>query len=184
MDDEAYDGLIGAFPYAVRSSESWVFRSYVFVGGLASVLAALLFLFGIIAILGETSVASSGALSLTQAFFVVVALGVIVPLLAPVLFVARQHRKGLSTDGYDLAMGAVGYGFLVSLYVALIVSVPPNAQEPTGGALGPLVEFLYDLPQWAGVIPMAVAAAAILLLHRFAAGRSGAGEADADGGTS
>ena len=182
-DDDAYGGLFGAFPYAIKSSDSWLFRSYAVVGGLAALLAGLVFLFGVIDLLGETSVPTSGTVSLTQAFFIVVALAVVVPILAPVLAVARWHRFGIATRGYDGAMGVAGYAFLASLYVALVISVPPGAQEPTGGVVGPVVEFLYALPQWAGLIPMGVAAAAILLLHRFAKRRTGPGEADADGGT-
>jgi len=182
MADDAYDGGLGAFPYALRSSDSWLFRSYALVGGLAAVLAGLVFLFGVIDLLGETSVASSGTLSLTQAFFVVVALAVVVPLLAPVLAVARWHRFGIATRGYDGAMGVAGYAVLASLYVALVVSVPPGAQEPTGGVVGPVVEFLYALPQWAGVIPVGVAAAAILFLYRFVTGRTGSVGLEADGG--
>ncbi|MFW5919795.1 MAG: hypothetical protein ACOCSF_06335 [Halanaeroarchaeum sp.] len=182
-DDDAYGGVLGAFPYAIRSSDSWLFRSYALLGGLAVLLAGLVFFLGVVTLLGETSVTTSGTLSLTQAFFVVVALGVIVPLLAPILFVARRHRMGQATVNYDLAMGVAGYAFLASLYVALVISVPPSAQEPTGGVVGPVVEFLYDLPQWAGVVPVGVAAVAILVLHRFAQRRSGSGEVDAEDGT-
>jgi len=181
MDDDAYGGLVGAFPYAIRSSDSWLFRSYAVVGGLAALLAGLVFLFGVIDLLGDTSVPTSGTVSLTQAFFIVVALAVVVPLLAPVLAVARWHRFGTGTRGFDGAMGVVGYAFLASLYAALVISVPPSAQEPTGGALGPVVEFLYGLPPWAGLIPMAAAAVAILFLYRFVTGRRGPDEAEADG---
>lgn len=182
-DDDAYGGLFGAFPYAIRSSDSWLFRSYAVVGGLAALLAGLVFLFGVIDLLGETSVPTSGTVSLTQAFFIVVALAVVVPILAPVLAVARWHRFGIATRGYDGAMGVAGYAVLASLYVALVISVPPGAQEPTGGVVGPVVEFLYALPQWAGVIPVGVAAVAIPFLYRLVTGRAAPGEADADGGT-
>ncbi|HKL29153.1 MAG TPA: hypothetical protein VJ898_07775 [Natrialbaceae archaeon] len=182
-DDDAYGGLFGAFPYAIKSSDSWLFRSYAVVGGLAALLAGLVFVFGVIDLLGDTSVPTSGTVSLTQAFFIVIALAVVVPILAPVLAVARWHRFGIATRDYDGAMGVAGYAFLASLYAALVISVPPSAQEPTGGVVGPVVEFLYALPQWAGLIPVGVAAATILLLHRFAKRRTGPGEADADGGT-
>jgi hypothetical protein len=182
-DDDAYGGLFGAFPYAIKSSDSWLFRSYAVVGGLAAVLAGLVFLFGVIDLLGDTSVPTSGTVSLTQAFFIVVALAVVVPLLAPVLAVARWHRFGIATRSYDGAMGVAGYVFLASLYVALVISVPPSAQEPTGGVLASVVEFLYALPPWAGLIPMGLAAAAILVVHRLAKRRTGPGVADADGGT-
>ncbi|MEF8756818.1 MAG: hypothetical protein V5A33_01145 [Halobacteriales archaeon] len=182
-DVDAYGGLPGAFPYAIRSSDSWLFRSYAVVGGLAALLAGLVFLFGVIDLLGETSVPTSGTVSLTQAFFIVVALAVVVPILAPVLAVARWHRFGTGTRGFDGAMGVAGYAFLASLYAALVISVPPSAQEPTGGLVGPVVEFLYSLPRWAGLIPMAAAAAAVLFLYRFVTGRRALDEADSGGGT-
>jgi hypothetical protein len=189
-DEDAYGGVFGAFPYAWRSSDSWLFRTYVVVGGLAAVLSALLFVFGVIEQIAETSVPGGGTLSLAGAFFIIVALAVVVPIVAPVLFVARRHRHGLATRGYDVAMGAVGFAFLASLYAALIVSVPPGQQESVGGFLAPVVRFLYALPQAASLGVLAIAAGAILVVHRVAGGRTrptapvaaaeGNGDADAE----
>ena len=182
-DEDAYGGVFGAFPYAWRSSDSWLFRTYVVVGGLAAALSALLFVFGVIEQIAETSVAGGGTLSLAGAFFIVVALAVVVPIVAPVLFVARRHRHGLATPGYDVAMGAVGYAFLASLYVALIVSVPPGQQESVRGVVAPVVRFLYGLPQAASLVVLAIAAGAILVAHRVAGKRTrpGGSSTDAEG---
>ncbi|SDZ94069.1 hypothetical protein SAMN04488065_1337 [Haloplanus vescus] len=162
-----YGGVIGAFPYAFRASDSWLFRSYVVLGGLVTVAVGLLFVTAVIGVIAGTTGGRGGNLTLSRSFFAVVGLFVVVPLVAPVLFVARRHRRreGVA-DRYDAALGLTGYLFVASLYVGLVISVPPGQQTATTGALAPVVETLYGLPQFAGVVPPLAVSALILLCHR------------------
>lgn len=171
-DDEGYGGFLGAFPYAYRTSESTLFRSYVVVGGLVALLVAVLFLLAVpVWVAGTLRAAAS--VTLSRAFLFVVWLAVFVPLVAPVLLVARRHRRGGADDGadalrYDLAMGAAGYLFVASGYLGLLASAPPGSRSEPAGVVAPVVTFLYGLPRVAGVVPPVVAALLIAAVHLLA----------------
>ncbi|MFC7197426.1 hypothetical protein ACFQL4_26935 [Halosimplex aquaticum] len=162
----AYSGILTAFPYAFRASESRVFRSYAAVSGLCSAGIVLLFAFAIVVLLGGTAGAPGGLFTFSRAFFLFLMLLVVAPLVAPVLLVARRHRRSGSTTRYDRALALSGYGFLAALYVMLVISIPAQQQSPPTGALGPIVALLYDLPAVAGVVPPLVVVGAMILVHR------------------
>lgn len=164
-----YGGVLGAFPYAFRASDSWLFRSYVVLGGLLTVAVSALFITAVIGVIAGTTGGRGGNLTLSRSFFAVVGLFVVVPLVAPVLFVARRHRRHEAADDtrYDDALALTGYLFIGALYVGIVSSVPPAQQTTPTGALAPVVSALYALPQPAGVVPPLVAAGAIALVHRW-----------------
>lgn len=167
MTDD-YGGVLGAFPYAFRATDSWLCRSYVLAGGLSTVAVSVLFIAAVIGIIAGTTGGRGGSLTLSRSFVAVVGLFVVVPLVAPVLFVARRHRRtDPVNDRYDAALAATGYLFVVALYVGLVISVPPSQQTTPTGALAPVVAALYALPQLAGLVPPLVAAAVIPLCHRL-----------------
>ena len=167
-DGDAYSGLLTAIPYAVRASRSWLFRGYVVVGTLAAIVVTVLMALALVVVFGATATDSGGgSLTLSRAFYVVVGLFVVGPMLAPTLLVARRHRREGSTRRYDMALGLAGFAFLGSLYLGLLTSVPPGQQETVGGALAPLVRWLYALPQLAGLAPPVFAAGLIALAHRL-----------------
>jgi hypothetical protein len=169
-DDDAYSGVLGAIPYAIRASDSWTFRGYAALGTLVVAFVAVLFAFAIVGVFAATTGGRGGTFSFSRAFFVFVALLVVAPLLAPILSVARKHRRGAGEASYDLRMGGLGLALLASLYVGLVATVPPEQQESYGGVgepvVVPLVEFLYGLPRVAGLAFPAVVSVAILLYHR------------------
>jgi len=164
---EDYGGLVGAFPYAFRASDSRLFRSYVVVGTVATAAVTLLFVTALVGVIAATSGGRGGSLTLSRSFFAVVGLFVVVPLVTPVLLVARRHRRAGSTDRYDAALATTGYLFLLSLYVGLVISVPPGQQTTPAGPLAPVVAVLYALPQYAGVVPPLVATALVGVCHRL-----------------
>jgi hypothetical protein len=165
-DDDSYAGVFGAFPYAFRSSGSYLFKSYALVGGFLALAVALLFGLSVVVLLGATAGAPGGSFSFSRAFFIFIGLTVVAPLLAPILFVARRHRRGVSTARYDATLAALGYVFVGSLYLAGIISTPAEQQELVTGAFAPLVEFLYGLPRLAGLVPPLAVAVLIVLAGR------------------
>lgn len=170
MSDETYGGALGAFPYAARASSSWSFRVYVGVAALVGAGSLALFLLSLVGIIASTA-NQTASVTLVRAFLVVVWLAVAVPVVAPVLLVARRHRLDRSVDPrYDSGLATAGYLFLAALYVGLLASVPPDMQQPATGAMAGVVEFLYGLPQIAGVVPPLLAAAHIWVLHRVLGG--------------
>jgi hypothetical protein len=164
--EDGYGGLLGAFPYAFRTSDSRLFRGYVVVGGLVAVVATVLFASSLVTLLADTFRTSGGTFTFSRSFVVVVALGIVAPILAPVLLVARRHRRTASTVRYDRALATAGFCFLLSIYLALVISAPPAVRDEPPALLAPLVRVLYDLPQIAGLAPLLVGAALIYLAHR------------------
>ncbi|PSP71990.1 hypothetical protein BRC86_13720 [Halobacteriales archaeon QS_3_64_16] len=167
-NESTYSGLLSAFPYAIRRSDSWLFRSYALLGGLLALGLVLLFVLALVVVIAATTAGAGGTFSLSRAFFVLVGLSVVGPTLAPVLFVAHHHRREGADRRYDAALALAGYLFAASLYVGVIITIPPEQQATPAGALAPVVEFLYGLPALAGLLPPVLAAIGIYLVHRFA----------------
>ncbi|PSP97405.1 hypothetical protein BRC94_10255 [Halobacteriales archaeon QS_5_70_17] len=167
MSDEPYSGLLGAFPYAFRSSESRLFRLYAVVGGLLALAVALLFGLALVAVLGQTATAEGGTFTFSRSLYVLVGLFAVAPLVAPVLFVARHHRRNGADRGFDARMATAGFLFVLALYLAAVVSTPAEQQQTTAGALAPVADTLYALPRPLGpAIPAAVAVGMYLLARR------------------
>lgn len=165
--DGTYRGAIGAFPYAFRVSESRLFRSYVVVSALVALLVILLFTGAVVVAFGNTFQAPGGTFTFSRAFVAFVGFALVAPMVAPVLFVARRHRReGGSPGGYDRVMATAGYAFVASIYVALLISAPAELRETPPAVVAPVVEFLYGLPQVAGLVPLVLAGVAIYLVHR------------------
>lgn len=156
MAEEAYGGLVGAFAYAIRRSRSWLFRTYVVASAALGVFVALLLVLAVV-----TWIARPVAFG-ERALLGVIAILLLVPLFAPVLVVARRHRRGRPEASADRWLGLAGYGFVVGLVLALYISDPsPHAVE---GAFGPAAAWLDALPDSYGLLPPALAAAAIVVV--------------------
>lgn len=160
--DDGYGGLLTAFPYAVRRSDSRALRLYAVASALLGVLVV-----AVLALAAVVWFANPSGLFGERAMLGVIAIAVLVPLFAPVLLVARRHRHGRSDAGYDRALGLAGFAFVLSLWVGLVVSVPPGQQAEPTGVLAPVAAALYALPgRWAFVPPL-VGVAIIVLAHRL-----------------
>ena len=170
-----YGGLFGAFPYAFRHSDSRLFRLYVVVGGLLAGVLTLGFAIAFaLAIAQSVGLAAGGLSSFVRAFVVFVGFLVVTPLVAPVLFVARHHRRVGNDSAYDRALAVAGFAFAVSLYLAVVASMPPEfvldgepvARPAPSGLFAPVVAVLYAVPAVAAPVIPAVVAAAGYLVHR------------------
>jgi hypothetical protein len=163
----AYRGVLGAFPYALRASDSWIFRSYALVSVVVGGGLGLLFTFGLVVLIAQTASIAGGSLTLSRAFYVVVGLLLVLPVVTPTLLVARRHRREGSTPRYDAALALAGYLLVASLYVGLVITVPADQQTVPEGALAPVVTALYDLPPVAAVGPPLAGVLAIGAAHRL-----------------
>jgi hypothetical protein len=161
-----YKGILTAFPYALRASESRTFTLYAAVSGLLGAVVVLLFTFALVTLLGSTGGAPGGTFTFSRAFFIFLMFLVLAPLVAPVLFVARRHRRVGSDPRYDRALALGGYGFLLALYLALVITTPADLREDPGGVVGSVAAALYGLPDAVAVVPPVVAALVIYLTHR------------------
>jgi hypothetical protein len=166
-DDEPYGGALGAFPYAIRSSDSWTFRAYAATAAVVAVLLVAVFVLSLVGVVASTA-NQTASVTLVRAFVLLVMLLVVVPSVAPVLLVARRHRLDQPVDSrYDGALAWTGFTYHAALYVGLVASVPPDLQTAPSGPLAPLVALLYGLPRLAGHVPPLVAALGIWGVHRW-----------------
>lgn len=164
---DGYGGLFGAFPYAFRHSDSRLFRLYAVLGGGLALMLGLGFLAAfVVAVAGSVGLAVGGTQSFVRAFVLFVGFLVVFPLLAPVLLVARHHRRTGDDRRYDRSLAATGFLYAFSLYLAAVVSTPPDQQEAVEGLLAPVVSVLYGLPAPVGLLPPVVAAVVVSLAHR------------------
>ena len=161
---ESYGGVLGAIPFAIRNTRSWTMRIYGVVGACAAAFITVVVILALVVWMGETAGMDSGLFLVSRALYVVAGFAAVAPLLAPLLFVARRHRRGLAVaDGYDRRLAYMGFLFLGSLYVGMVITAPADLREPTESTL---VSALYTLPPFVGVIPPLAAAAGIFLTHR------------------
>ncbi|MEZ3143744.1 hypothetical protein [Halobaculum sp. MBLA0143] len=161
--ERAYGGLLGAFPYAARRSESWLFRSYAVVSALVAVFLAVVFTLALVQQLGATA---GARFSIARAFVILVGLAAVAPTVTPVLLVARSRRRGADRRrGYEAGLALAGYTFVVSLYGLVVASAPAQFQQTPSGPLAPLVSFLYDLPSVYALAIPAAGAAVIAVVH-------------------
>lgn len=174
MADDGYSGVFGAFPYAFRRSESRLFRSYVLFGGLLAVFVAVFFTLALIVVISRTIGGTGGTLTFARSLFVLLALLIVAPLIAPVLFVARRHRRTDSDARYDAVLAATGYLFVGSLYLGAVASMPAEfaldgetttRPEPSG-VTAPIVELLYAMPETLSWTIPVTGAVIIYLAHR------------------
>ena len=170
-----YSGLLTAFPYAFRHSDSRLFRLYAVVGGLFAALLGIVFaLAAIISISQSAGLAVGGTDAFVRTFVVIVGFVVVVPVVAPVLLVARRHRREGSDPAYDSALAVAGLVYLLSLYLMLVASIPETftldgetvPRPPATGLFGPVLSLLYAIPPIASPVIPVVAAAAGWLVHR------------------
>jgi len=165
-DDTAYSSVFGAFPYAFRTAESRLFRSYAVVGTLVAIVAALAFVVSLMITLSDTLAGSVGTFSFSRAFIIVVGLMVVGPLIAPILSVAYRRRTGGGDAQYEARIGALGYLYIFTLILFLLITAPPEYRDPPSGVFAPLIEALYGLDPAFGFLPPTLVAIAMYLAHR------------------
>ncbi|AAG20163.1 MULTISPECIES: hypothetical protein [Halobacterium] len=173
---DSYSGLLSAFPYAFRESDSRLFKSYAVVSAVLGGLFAFLMAGALVVLISNTAGGSGGSLTLSRTFYVVLGLFVFLPLVSPVLFVARRHRRALSVNpAYDAGVSTAGYLFVVSVYLGVVASMPATyrvagelaSRPPPSGVAAPLIAALYGIPpQFSPVVPLA-GAVLVYATHRW-----------------
>jgi len=160
---DSYRGVFGAIPYAIRETESWTMRVYGVIGTLAAGLIATVVTLALVVWMAETANVQGGTFLFSRSLYVIAGFAAVAPLLAPLLFVARRHRRDDPVKpGYDRTLALGGFLFLCSLYVGLIISAPAELRDPTDSVL---LGALYGLPQLAGVVPPVLAALVVFAIH-------------------
>lgn len=159
-----YGGLLGAFPYAFRDSESTVFRSYVVTCIFLAVLIGGLFLLAIPVWIAAT-LRTPASVTLSRSFLLLLWLLVFIPLVAPVLLVARRHRRHEADPWYDSGVAISGYLFVIGTYLGLVIGAPAGSRTAPQGEVAVLVSLLYELPRLGGLLPPLIAVLLMALVH-------------------
>ncbi|WP_162224450.1 hypothetical protein [Halorussus amylolyticus] len=159
--------VAGSFRQAFGETDSLLMRSYVVVsavlGGLLGIFLLLALPVWIFNTLGGSEFAT-----FSRTFLVVGGVVLFAAMVAPVLSSARRHRRETASRRADFLLAASGYLFVLSIYLSLVISVPPDMRETPSGVLAPAVEFLYALPATYALAPPLVALVVIGMVHRFA----------------
>ena len=90
---DSYRGVFGAIPYAIRHTDSWTMRVYGVVGALAAGLIATVVTLALVVWMAETADVQGGTFRVSRSLYVIAGVAAVAPLLAPLLFVARRHRR-------------------------------------------------------------------------------------------
>ena len=166
-DDDAYSGLLSAFPYAFRSSSSRLFKLYAVVGTLLLLFASFVVALGLVALFGATTGAAGGTFTFVRAFYFLVLVTALAPLLAPVLLVARRHRRGAPIDARDEALfGSAGFLYVISLWLMLVITAPDDERVAVDST-NAVVDLLVSLPRAAGLVPPLVVVALMYAAARL-----------------
>lgn len=156
---EGYRGVVGAFGYAFRRSNSWLFRVYIVLSALLGVYISLLILLAIVAWSGTTVAFGD------QAFLAVIGILLLVPLFTPVLVTARRLRRETSSASAERLIAITGFVFVLSIVLALLITDPTD--HATSGSLGVLVRAIQGLPRSIGILPPVIAIVLIILGVRY-----------------
>jgi hypothetical protein len=165
--EESRSVLIGSFRRVFAETDSRLLQLYVLVSALLGGLVALLLLLALPVWIFNTAGGSELA-TFSRAFLVVGGVLLLAVLAAPVVFSARRHARGTANWRTDYMLAVSGYLFVLSLYLALIVSAPPDQRGTPPAVVAPAVEFLYSLPATYAVTPPLLAALLIVVVHQFA----------------
>ncbi|GAA0673207.1 hypothetical protein [Natronoarchaeum mannanilyticum] len=161
----SYSALRRALGRSRRESESLTLRTYVWVSALVGLLLVLTVLLALPVWIAET-VGHTALNKISRGVLPVVVLGLLVPLFAPAVYVARNHRRGTATRRRDAALGVAGYLYVFSIYLALVVSAPAEFRSEPSGALAPAIELAYSLPPLYSLAVPILGALVIALVQR------------------
>lgn len=160
--------LAGAVRYGLYGADSWALRTYALAGTLVAAFAATLV---VLAVPGWAAATAGGgalervAVGFLGLFGLVLVAGAVLPLL-----LVDRRRRGDRPE-HQRAFGVAGWAYLLSLYLALLASAPPELRSEPAGPIAPAVEAVYALPRVSGVA-FPVVAVALVLAVEFGLDRS------------
>lgn len=172
--DESRSIVVGSFRRAFADTDSRLLKSYVVVSALFGGLVGLLLALALPVWILNTANGSELA-TFSRTFLVVGGVLLLVALVAPVVSAGRRHAReaasahaGGGTNahaGADALLALSGYLFVLSLYLALLISAPPGQREAPSALLAPAVEVLYALAPIYAVVPPLLGVALIGVVH-------------------
>lgn len=161
--------LLAAVRDAAGHGRSRVLRAYAVVGGLTAVFVTLLVLLAVPVWVADAGGASA-TLNLAQGLLFIAGIALVVGLLLPVVLAHRRLPTAGQRPRVEAAYGGFGFALIASVYLALIITAPADAQETPPAAIAPVVDALYTLDPGFGAVPPLVVLLALVAYDRFVAG--------------
>ena len=161
-ETESRSVVRSALRSAIRESDSLLLKSYAVVGTLLAGFMATLVVLALPLWINWTAEAGGDLVLLFRAGLLLAGVLAVGFTLAPLLFADRRRRDGRATVLRDRLYALSGYVFLLSIYLALVVSAPPEFRDEPSGPLAPAIELLYALPQEAAYAVLAGGMLAVL----------------------
>jgi hypothetical protein len=158
--------LLGSFRRVFAETDSWLLKSYVVVSAVLGGLIGLLLVLALPVWIFNTAGGSELA-TFSRAFLVVGGALLLAVLAVPVVSAARRYARGSTDWRADYLLAVSGYLFVLSLYVALLISAPPDQRGTPPDLIAAVVEILYSLPAIYAVAPPLAAAALVVVVHWF-----------------
>lgn len=160
--------VVAAARSCLGRDRSLLLRAYTVVGLSLAVLTGVLIALALPTWIARTG-GTSATLMLGQGLLVLAGLAVIAGFVLPILLAHRRLPDPGTAVARERAYGLLGGGYIVAIYLALLVSAPPEAREAPSGPLAPAIEVAYGLDPVYGVVPpLAVVVLVIALDRRFA----------------
>ncbi|PNW63894.1 UNVERIFIED_CONTAM: hypothetical protein BEN50_24460 [Euhalothece sp. KZN 001] len=174
--DGGYRGVLGAHGFAFRRARSRLFRTYVIVGAMAVATIVVLIALGLVLLIARTASVPGGSLTLSRSFYIVIGVLLVLPAMAPILIVARRHRRRTPIAPHQERLLAVaGFLYLASVYLGVVASIPPQfrldgawvMRPAPDGVFAPVIGLLYAIPQpMAWVLPLGGAVVIGVVIRR------------------
>jgi multisubunit Na+/H+ antiporter MnhG subunit len=167
-DADEESGRYSAVVRSVRTawgSDSRLLRAYAVVGSLVALFVTIAVILAFPSWVANSASGSTQAFS--RAFLLLLGLVVVAPVIAPMFFATRRHREGTANTRRDARYGLSGFLFVLSLYVALLVSAPASLREEPPPVVGPAIEFLYGLDPVYAFVPPVLGVALIVAADRL-----------------
>lgn len=141
---------------AVRScwgrDRSAILRSYTIVGVLVTLFSLSLLVLALPTWIAQTT-GTSATLMLAQGLLFLLGLGVVAAVLAPILLAHRRFPTPGEHWRFESLYGGLGYLEIIALYMAMIISAPPDTLGDVPTLLEPVVEALNALDPVLSIVP-------------------------------
>lgn len=152
MDQRSGSALIVAVRGCLKRERSAVLRSYAVIGALLSLFILALLILALPTWVARTT-GTSATLMLAQGLLFLIGLGGIAAIMAPILLAYRRLPTPGEKRGLEVLYGGIGYGLVLSIYVALIISAPADQLGEPPSALEPIVSGLNALDPLVALVP-------------------------------
>ena len=161
-------GIVEKYKYTFNESSSWVFKSYAIISTIVGIFIVFLITMAVITWtanpIGEGPLGTGTSVFREQVLLGAILLAIIIPLFGPTFVVSNRHQRGINSRRGDFMMACAGYGFMVALFVGLII-LDPNSHQGNS-SLGGMAIWIDSFSGFYGVILIIVSMILLVIVER------------------